>query len=147
VLKMTPGAEKEFSPEQQQAILRHAAGLLVSWIAPSIGHLITPDVEFDNEGDESVWGDWEAQEKAGQEPIAWQAHGEVVSVIDQAFRALARQAGFEGTDQEVWLQATHDTVEQDGHRVIGKYPTFPTTPEQREYYASHTHDDEVEEGE
>lgn len=115
MLSITPDGAKEFTPEQQAYILKYAAGLLLGYAGEHIEHLISPDIGdgFDcvTHDQPGLFPDWEEEEKAGKEPLIWEAHGEVVSVLDQWLDGIAKQAGFV-------------SAAEAGPLAAGKYPTM-----------------------
>src|SRR5215472_3298805 len=99
MLKLSADAAKPYTPEQQEYIEKYAAGLLISWTAEHITNFITPDIGDGFCPPEGVFPSYEEEEAAGNDPLEWQAHNEVITLLEDWLEVIARQVGFKSGDQ------------------------------------------------
>lgn len=92
-----------YTPEQKAYIEKYAAGLLISWTADHIRNFISPDIGDGFEPPEGVFP---------VEEIEWDAHSDVIQVLEQWLDGVEAAVGFEPGQAETYLSGS-------------KYPTLP----------------------
>jgi hypothetical protein len=91
-----------YTPEQKAYIQKYAAGLLISWTADHARNFISPDIGDGFEPPEGVFP---------VEDVEWQAHSDVIQVLEKWLDKVQEYVGFQPGD-EIPLSG-------------GKYPTLP----------------------
>jgi hypothetical protein len=116
MLRVSTEGAKQFTPEQQAAIVKYAAGLLLGWNSHHVDHVISPDIGdgFDDQETFELFG---YDEESTEDQLLWEAHGEVVSVLDNFIEDIAKLAGFDTKEEAEAAIGSTETV-------YGKYPVM-----------------------